>query len=169
MFFQSNIWHYPAYSKVADITLRAVNSYSSDRDVTGSTGVIGHYTQIVWATTAEVGCGYMTSSVNGRLESVRKLIYLRNQLLEYNSCVYINFVNKISNLVYIWFLKRYWYVTTDLVEIGEELPFINKEMQDLIVQKGHPKHQLDYVLRNGILILLIEKTFIEIFIYLLSV
>ena len=70
--FQLNIFHYPAYSKVADITLRAVNSYSSDRDVTGSTGVIGHYTQVVWARTAEVGCGYMTSLVNGRLESVRK-------------------------------------------------------------------------------------------------
>ena len=70
--FQLNILHYPAYFKVADITLRAVNSYSSDRDVTGSTGVIGHYTQVVWARTAEVGCGYMTSLVNGRLESVRK-------------------------------------------------------------------------------------------------
>jgi len=50
------------YSEVKDITLKAVNSYSSDLAVTGSTGVIGHYTQVVWAETAEVGCGYMTSS-----------------------------------------------------------------------------------------------------------
>ena len=27
--------------------------------VTGATGVIGHYTQVVWAKTEEVGCGYM--------------------------------------------------------------------------------------------------------------
>jgi len=58
------------YNEVADITLQAVNSYSSDQAVTGSTGVIGHYTQVVWAETAEVGCGYMTSFVNDRLESV---------------------------------------------------------------------------------------------------
>ena len=57
--------------QVADITLQAVGSYSSDQAVTGSTGVIGHYTQVVWANTAEVGCGYMTSFVNDRLESVR--------------------------------------------------------------------------------------------------
>ena len=48
-----------------------MGSYSSDQAVTGSTGVIGHYTQVVWAETAEVGCGYMTSFVNDRLESVR--------------------------------------------------------------------------------------------------
>ena len=48
-----------------------MGSFSSDQAVTGSTGVIGHYTQVVWAETAEVGCGYMTSFVNDRLESVR--------------------------------------------------------------------------------------------------
>ena len=62
--------------QVADITLQAVNSYSSDQAVTGSTGVIGHYTQVVWAETAEVGCGYMTSFVNDRLESVRTFLFL---------------------------------------------------------------------------------------------
>ena len=69
--------------QVADITLQAVNSYSSDQAVTGSTGVIGHYTQVVWAETAEVGCGYMTSFVSDRLESVNiffvfDIIYMRS-------------------------------------------------------------------------------------------
>ena len=53
-----------------------MNSYSSDQAVTGSTGVIGHYTQVVWAETAEVGCGYMTSFVNDRLESVKIFLFL---------------------------------------------------------------------------------------------
>ena len=29
---------------------------------TGATGVIGHYTQVVWAKTYEVGCGFMRST-----------------------------------------------------------------------------------------------------------
>ena len=62
--------------QVADITLQAVNSFSSDQAVTGSTGVIGHYTQVVWAETAEVGCGYMTSFVNDRFESVKIFLFL---------------------------------------------------------------------------------------------
>ena len=28
----------------------------------GKTGVIGHYTQVVWAETTDVGCGYIASS-----------------------------------------------------------------------------------------------------------
>ena len=44
-------------------------------DETDEKCVIGHYTQVVWADTAEVGCGYMTSDKNGSIESVRKLYF----------------------------------------------------------------------------------------------
>ena len=36
-----------------------VSSYPKDALAAGATGVIGHYTQIVWADTSEVGCGYI--------------------------------------------------------------------------------------------------------------
>ena len=38
------------------MTLKAVKSYNKN-PITGATGVIGHYTQNVWAKTREVGCG----------------------------------------------------------------------------------------------------------------
>ena len=43
------------------MTTKALKAYSSNKAETGATGVIGHYTQVVWADTAEVGCGYMSS------------------------------------------------------------------------------------------------------------
>merc|ERR1712136_130923 len=58
------------YDEVKDITAQAVDSFSLDKTVTGATGDIGHYTQVVWAETTDVGCGYMTSNVNERIESV---------------------------------------------------------------------------------------------------
>jgi len=58
------------YDEVKDITNKAVDSFSSNNAVTGSTGVIGHYTQVVWADTTDVGCGYMTAKNNGRFETV---------------------------------------------------------------------------------------------------
>ena len=57
------------------MTTKALKAYSSNKAETGATGVIGHYTQVVWADTAEVGCGYMTSDKNGSIESVRKLYF----------------------------------------------------------------------------------------------
>ena len=63
------------YFQVKDITAQAVNSFSLDKTVTGATGDIGHYTQVVWAETTDVGCGYMTSNVNERIESVRNNKY----------------------------------------------------------------------------------------------
>ena len=36
----------------------AVESMSLDKTKTGATGTIGHYTQVVWAKTSEVGCGF---------------------------------------------------------------------------------------------------------------
>jgi len=36
----------------------------------GSTGVVGHYTQVVWAESSEVGCGWMTSVKNKNFENV---------------------------------------------------------------------------------------------------
>jgi len=58
------------YDEVKDMTTKALKAYSSNKAETGATGVIGHYTQVVWADTAEVGCGYMTSDKNGSIESV---------------------------------------------------------------------------------------------------
>jgi len=58
------------YDEVKDITQKAVNSFSSDNAITGSTGVIGHYTQVVWADSYEVGCGYMSSVKGSNTESV---------------------------------------------------------------------------------------------------
>ena len=64
------------FVKVKDITNKAVDSFSSNNAVTGSTGVIGHYTQVVWADTTDVGCGYMTAKNNGRFETVRNFLLL---------------------------------------------------------------------------------------------
>jgi len=58
------------YDEVKDMTQNARKSYSSNKAETGATGVIGHYTQVVWAESHEVGCGYMTSLKNGMFESV---------------------------------------------------------------------------------------------------
>ena len=70
-----------------------MGSYSSDQAVTGSTGVIGHYTQVVWANTAEVGCGYMTSFVNERLESVRILSSKKWNNIKYE-IIYLMWFNR---------------------------------------------------------------------------
>ena len=64
------------YFQVENISLQAVSSYSSDQSKTGSSGVIEHYTQVVWAETAEVGCGYMAHLVNRRYERVKHLFPL---------------------------------------------------------------------------------------------
>ena len=55
-----------------DITQAAVTSFSSNKAETGATGTIGHYTQVVWADTYEVGCGYMASvkEDGGNIETV---------------------------------------------------------------------------------------------------
>ena len=55
-----------------DITQTAVESFSSNQTLTGATGTIGHYTQVVWADTYEVGCGYMASvkEDGGNIETV---------------------------------------------------------------------------------------------------
>ena len=50
----------------------AVESYSNNKTVTGATGVIGHYTQVVWADTYEVGCGYLLSNKGKWQETVSK-------------------------------------------------------------------------------------------------
>ena len=53
-------------------------SYSPNQTLTGSTGVIEHYTQMLWAKTEQVGCGYMAHQVYDdadlRYERVWKLI-----------------------------------------------------------------------------------------------
>merc|ERR1712038_40375 len=46
------------YDEVADWPAANVASYSS----TGTTGTTGHYTQLVWAETMEIGCGYIAYS-----------------------------------------------------------------------------------------------------------
>ena len=58
--------------QVRDINQAAVESYSNNKTVTGATGVIGHYTQVVWADTYEVGCGYLLSNKGKWQETVSK-------------------------------------------------------------------------------------------------
>merc|ERR1712020_452603 len=58
------------YGEVKDMTKKARKSFSSNNALTGATGVIGHYTQVVWAESHEVGCGYMTSVKGTNFESV---------------------------------------------------------------------------------------------------
>ena len=49
----------------------AVKSYSNNAAAVGASGVIGHYTQLGWADTREVGCGYIKYlDSNGRWTSV---------------------------------------------------------------------------------------------------
>ena len=45
--------------QVIHMPANLVGSYPKDALEAGATGVIGHYTQIVWADTSEVGCGYI--------------------------------------------------------------------------------------------------------------
>ncbi len=47
--------------QVADFPPANVGSFSSN----GATGDIGHYTQVVWAESHEVGCGYINYLKNG--------------------------------------------------------------------------------------------------------
>merc|ERR1712241_1096956 len=52
------------------MTRKAAKSFSDNKAVTDATGEIGHYTQLVWADTHEVGCGFMTSVKSGNFENV---------------------------------------------------------------------------------------------------
>jgi len=47
------------YDEVKDMTTKALTDPTGNN---GATGVIGHYTQVVWAETTDVGCGYIASS-----------------------------------------------------------------------------------------------------------
>ena len=48
-----------------------VSNFPEDPASEGATGVIGHYTQIVWADTSEVGCGYIRfTDVEGTVTDV---------------------------------------------------------------------------------------------------
>ncbi|CAL4101369.1 unnamed protein product [Meganyctiphanes norvegica] len=53
------------YGEVKDMPKSTVNSFTS----AGAPGVIGHYTQVVWAVTYEVGCGAIHYANNGYPES----------------------------------------------------------------------------------------------------
>ena len=43
-----------------------------------ATGVIGHYTQVVWAETAEVGCGFIVTEERKQRKDGSFYIYKRN-------------------------------------------------------------------------------------------
>jgi len=45
------------YDEVKDMTTKALTDPTGENN--GATGVIGHYTQVVWAETTDVGCGYI--------------------------------------------------------------------------------------------------------------
>jgi len=48
------------YDEVKDMSKKALTDPTGKNN--GKTGVIGHYTQVVWAETTDVGCGYIASS-----------------------------------------------------------------------------------------------------------
>ena len=57
-----------------------VSEFPKNATDAGATGVIGHYTQIVWAETSEVGCGYIRfTDVKGTVTDVSN----EKQILNY--------------------------------------------------------------------------------------
>ena len=73
------------YDEVKDFASSAVGSFT-----VGSphTGVIGHYTQVVWAKTKKVGCGFVQFENNGMFQRVRNLILLSQCYTYYNYNAY---------------------------------------------------------------------------------
>ena len=43
------------------MTEEAANHFSTDTHETHAAGIIGHFTQVVWAHTYEIGCGFISS------------------------------------------------------------------------------------------------------------
>ena len=103
------------YFQVKDITAQAVDSFSLDKTVTGATGDIGHYTQVVWAETTDVGCGYMTSNVNERIESVRNNKYRCELGKIFKPLIYLTDISLLKLLPNAF---RYSFATMGLQEIG---------------------------------------------------
>ena len=56
------------YNEVDDVNREAAKAYPYDRSP--SLPPIGHYTQIVWAETTKIGCGFMTNEVDGKYYQV---------------------------------------------------------------------------------------------------
>ena len=54
--------------KVKDFPARNVEPFSKRKGVTGK---VGHYTQIVWAETYKIGCGYIMYKKGKRFNKVR--------------------------------------------------------------------------------------------------
>ena len=76
----------------------AVSEFPEDPTKAGATGVIGHYTQIVWAETSEVGCGYIRfTDVEGTVTDVSN----EKQILNYFATCLTN--QKIIHLTLISF------------------------------------------------------------------
>ena len=64
------------------MTLKAVKSYNR-KSITGATGVIGHYTQNVWAETREVGCGMIKYIDDSGYSTTVSLCYIIRYITNY--------------------------------------------------------------------------------------
>ena len=47
--------------QVKYMTEEAANHFSTDTHETHAAGIIGHFTQVIWAHTHEIGCGFISS------------------------------------------------------------------------------------------------------------
>ena len=65
------------------MTLKAVKSYDHDH-ITGVTGVVGHYTQNVWAKTQEVGCGMIKYQDDSGYATTVSLCYIQRYFINYS-------------------------------------------------------------------------------------
>jgi hypothetical protein len=66
------------FLQVKDWPSANIGSYTS----AGATGVVGHYTQLIWSESKKVGCGYVMYSDPEKPNSPYKQVkYIKNKIL----------------------------------------------------------------------------------------
>lgn len=122
----------------------AVSEFPEDPTKAGATGVIGHYTQIVWAETSEVGCGYIRfTDVEGTVTDVSN----KKQILNYFATYLKPKKNNSSNISLLSILRS-WCVTMVQVEIIMKCPSMTRESQHLNALTGLQLPTKNFVART---------------------